>query len=237
VRLDTFRRVLARGAALPERRLAGARVSTDGRPEFKAALMSRVVTPGCGTPAPNRAMPGPTASSSACRARFSRSSGAWPSGAVVSPRARSCNELSMTSGATTTPSAASRLSRSRPHPRRAGLRCHRAVISFTTALGAKKVSIPFRVWTPQVRRSAQTIGGRSEARNCGVIRCFRRGGRRGAHNGANARRALQRWGTIAPCGACRHILFSIHTGVISAFAHLRRDRDRIEFVIQTLSPI
>ncbi len=67
------------------------RVLTDGGPEFQGRLRWPAASSASGTRAPNRATPGPTASSNACRAPFSRSTGGWCSVAATSRRARPCN--------------------------------------------------------------------------------------------------------------------------------------------------
>jgi hypothetical protein len=110
------------------------RVLTDGGPEFKGALMSPVARSASGTPAPNPAMPGPTASSNGCR-------GHDPSGALArgvpatllhEPRGPAA-ALSTASCTTTTPSGRTKTTPSAvaPRPRSSG-RGGGPVISFTT---------------------------------------------------------------------------------------------------------
>ncbi len=115
-------------------------------PSSRGHLMRLAASSGSGTRAPNRATPGPTASSSACRARFSRSTGGWCSGAATSRRARRCNGPSMASCGTTTPSARTKAIASAVEPRLrwSGAWRHSDVIHHS---GTAKVSTPFRVWT------------------------------------------------------------------------------------------
>src|SRR5882724_3675031 len=115
-------------------------------PSSRGRLMRPAASSASGTRAPNRATPGPTASSNACRVRFSRSTGAWCSGAATSRRVWPCNGPSMASCGTITPSARTKAIASavEPRPNWSGAWRHRDVIHHS---GTAKVSTPFRVWT------------------------------------------------------------------------------------------
>jgi len=110
-------------------------------------LMSPVASWACGTPARNLAMPGPTGLSNDCRARFSRSFGAWRSDGATSPLERHCSGLSTASCATTTRSALIKAIAcgDAPRPRCSGAWPLSDLIHHRS--GTAKVSTPFRVWT------------------------------------------------------------------------------------------
>src|SRR5881398_367871 len=116
-------------------------------PSSRGRLMRAAAGSASGTRAPNRAMPGPTALSNGCRARFSRSTGVWPSVGTTSPVAWPCNGPSTASCATTTPSARTKAIAFavEPRPLLSGAWWRRDVIHHS---GMAKVSTPFRVWTP-----------------------------------------------------------------------------------------
>jgi hypothetical protein len=122
------------------------RVLTDGGPEFNGAFDGPVGSSACATPAPSRAMPGPTDSSSACRARSSKSTGASPSGVATSPAARRCSGRSRASCATTTTSDRIKATGSEARrPRRSsGVRSRAELMDGS---GTTNVSTPFRTWT------------------------------------------------------------------------------------------
>ena len=123
------------------------RVLTDGGPELRAPLMWPVARLASATRVRNRVMPGPTASSNACRARFSRSSGASSSVAATSPVARRCSGPSTASCATTTTNGLTKAIASAvvPRPHSSGACPHSDLIHHHS--GTAKVSTPFRVWT------------------------------------------------------------------------------------------
>jgi transposase len=115
-------------------------------PSSRGPLMRPVVSSASGTHAPSPAMPGPTASSNGCKARFSKNTGGSPSGATTSPVARPCNGRLTASCATTTPSARTKAIASavEPRPHWSGVWRRSDLIHHS---GTAQVSTPFRVWT------------------------------------------------------------------------------------------
>jgi transposase len=113
----------------------------------RAPLMGPAASSASAIRGRNRVMPGPTGSSNACRARFSRSSGASSSVAATSPVARRCSGPSTTSCATTTTNGLTKaiVSAVGPRPRSSGAWPLSELIHHHS--GTAKVSTPFRVWT------------------------------------------------------------------------------------------